>query len=175
MKKGESSDDETEPLSEADLRALRGSRFAALPSLPSPPRSQPRLAHPGGPMSTNKAAALAKFLERKLQEPGGLRSINPDLLEQAVKNAKDTLRASSSSGETAMGCIVRHVDSFGDPEYLDQDETENQDGNEGTRKKKRKKRKLKKDKKKKAEGCVETAESSRRKKKKLKDRIVSFS
>lgn len=50
-----------------------------------------RLAHPGGPMTTNKAAALAKFLERKLQEPNGLASIDPDLIELAVKNAKDTV------------------------------------------------------------------------------------
>lgn len=53
-----------------------------------------RLAHPGGPMTTNKAAALAKFLERKLQQPDGLSSINPDLLELAVKNAKETVKAS---------------------------------------------------------------------------------
>lgn len=39
-------------------------------------------------MRTNKAAALAKFLERKLQEPDGLASINPDLVELAVQNAK---------------------------------------------------------------------------------------
>lgn len=49
-----------------------------------------RLAHPGGPLTTNKAAALAKFLERKLQDPNGLSSINPDLLELAVNNAKAT-------------------------------------------------------------------------------------
>lgn len=54
-----------------------------------------RFAHPGGPLKTNKAAALAKFLERKLQEPGGLTSINPDLLELAVKNAKDTVNSSN--------------------------------------------------------------------------------
>lgn len=54
-----------------------------------------RLAHPGGPMTTNKAAALAKFLERKLQQPDGLSSINPDLLELAVKNAKETVKASN--------------------------------------------------------------------------------
>lgn len=53
------------------------------------------MAHPGGPLTTNKAAALAKFLERKLQEPNGLASINPDLLELAVKNAKDTVLASN--------------------------------------------------------------------------------
>lgn len=46
-------------------------------------------------MTTNKAAALAKFLERKLQQPDGLSSINPDLLELAVKNAKETVKASN--------------------------------------------------------------------------------
>ncbi|CAI9283821.1 unnamed protein product [Lactuca saligna] len=50
----------------------------------------------GGPMKTSKAAALAKFLERKSQEPSGLCSINPKLLELAVKNAKETVRASET-------------------------------------------------------------------------------
>ena len=54
-----------------------------------------RLAHPGGPLTTNKAAALAKFLERKLQDPNGLDSIKPELLELAVKNAKDAVNASN--------------------------------------------------------------------------------
>ncbi|GKC48677.1 hypothetical protein Tco_1071422, partial [Tanacetum coccineum] len=63
-------------LTEDERKALRGSKFAPLPSsAPTLPRS--RLAHPGGPMKTNKAAALAKFLERKSQEPSGLSSINP--------------------------------------------------------------------------------------------------
>lgn len=53
-----------------------------------------RLAHPGGPLKTNKAAALAKFLERKLQDPNGLSSIDPDLIELAVKNARDTVISS---------------------------------------------------------------------------------
>lgn len=56
-----------------------------------------RLAHPGGPLATNKAAALAKFLERKLKDPNGLASINPDLLELAVNNAKETVYASNTS------------------------------------------------------------------------------
>ncbi|GKV31537.1 hypothetical protein SLEP1_g40218 [Rubroshorea leprosula] len=84
---------EMEELSEEERRALRGSKFAPLPSLPRPARSQPRLAHPGGPLTTNKAAALAKFLERKLQDPNGLSTINPDLLELAVQNAKATVTA----------------------------------------------------------------------------------
>lgn len=54
-----------------------------------------RLAHPGGPLTTNKAAALAKFLERKLQDPNGLDSLKPELLELAVKNAKATVNASN--------------------------------------------------------------------------------
>lgn len=54
-----------------------------------------RLAHPGGAIRTNKAAALAKFLERKLQEPQGLASIDPNLVELAVKNAKDCATASN--------------------------------------------------------------------------------
>ncbi|CAL5415761.1 unnamed protein product [Camellia sinensis] len=67
------------------------------------------LPHPGGPLTTNKAAALVKFLERKLQEPNGLASIKPKLVERAVKNAKDIVNARR---------IVRHVDSFGDYEVV---------------------------------------------------------
>ncbi|KAB2599429.1 hypothetical protein D8674_009700 [Pyrus ussuriensis x Pyrus communis] len=85
-----------EELTEDEKKALRGSKFAPLPSLP-PPRCQPRLSHPGGPLTTNKAAALAKFLERKLQNPDGLDSINPHLLERAVQNAKRTVFASGAS------------------------------------------------------------------------------
>ncbi|KAK9161501.1 hypothetical protein Syun_007842 [Stephania yunnanensis] len=83
-----------EELTEEDRKALRGSKFAPLPST-SRRSQQPSedeiallvnypLAHPGGPLTTNKAAALAKFLERKLQEPSGLDSINPDLVDQAM-------------------------------------------------------------------------------------------
>ncbi|GLT63801.1 hypothetical protein SLA2020_363360 [Shorea laevis] len=104
---------EMEALSEEERRALRGSKFAPLPSLPPPARSQPRLAHPGGPLTTNKAAALAKFLERKLQDPNGLSTINPDLLELAVQNAKATVTA---SGAADSGRTIRHVDSFPDSE-----------------------------------------------------------
>ncbi|KAL6952629.1 hypothetical protein U1Q18_044406 [Sarracenia purpurea var. burkii] len=78
-----------------------------------------RLAHPGGPLTTNKAAALAKFLERKLQDPNGLVSIKPELLELAVKNAKETVNA---SGTSHSGRLVRHVDSFGDSEESLEDE-----------------------------------------------------
>lgn len=54
------------------------------------------MAHPGGPLTTNKAAALAKFLERKLQDPNGLGSINPQLVERAVQNAKRTVFTSKT-------------------------------------------------------------------------------
>ncbi|MQL92529.1 hypothetical protein Taro_025152 [Colocasia esculenta] len=106
-------------LSDEERRALRGSKFAPLPPSDHPSsssRCQPRgyvpgnvvmvsyvpvfvgkiwrrLAHPGGPLATNKAAALAKFLERKLLQPGGLDSIDPDILELAVKNAKETVKS----------------------------------------------------------------------------------
>ena len=61
-----------------------------------------RLAHPGGPLATNKAAALAKFLERKLKDPNGLASINPDILELAVNNAKETVYASNTSNSFSI-------------------------------------------------------------------------
>ncbi|KAJ4817280.1 E3 ubiquitin-protein ligase [Rhynchospora pubera] len=104
-------DDSAVSLSDDERRALRGSKFAPLPPPPSS-RSHPRLAHPGGPVKTNKAAALAKFLERKLQQPDGLKSINPDLLELAVKNAKETVKASSRPSTSAKK--VHHVSSFED-------------------------------------------------------------
>lgn len=56
-----------------------------------------RQAHPGGPLKTNKAAALAKFLERKLQKPNGLASVDPRLVELAVKNAQETVQSSNYS------------------------------------------------------------------------------
>ncbi|KAF3322833.1 nucleolar protein 58 [Carex littledalei] len=105
-------DDYAVSLTEEEQRALRGSKFAPLPAPPTSSRSLPRLAHPGGPVKTNKAAALAKFLERKLQQPDGLKSINPDLLELAVKNAKETVKASSRP--STSGRNVRHVASFED-------------------------------------------------------------
>ncbi|KAK6930133.1 hypothetical protein RJ641_004227 [Dillenia turbinata] len=127
-----------EELTEEDRRALRGSKFAPLPPLS---RSQPRLAHPGGPLATNKAAALAKFLERKLQEPGGLNSINPDLIELAVKNAKDTVKA---SGTSQSGTTIRHVTSFGNSEpQVSLEEVETSQVKETKRKKKMKKKRKK--------------------------------
>nr|XP_029124032.1 uncharacterized protein LOC105057522 isoform X5 [Elaeis guineensis] len=102
----------SQALTEDERRALRGSKFAPLPA-PAPARAQPRVAHPGGPVTTNKAAALARFLERKLQQPDGLKSIDPNLLEVAVKNAKATVHA-SNEGSSASGRMIRHVSSFGD-------------------------------------------------------------
>ncbi|KAK8461035.1 hypothetical protein SEVIR_2G437900v4 [Setaria viridis] len=100
-------------LSDEERRAMRGSKFAPLPPPPSTSRPQPRMAHPGGPLTTNKAAALAKFLERKLQQPDGLDSLNPDLVKLAVKNAKETMKASKGEASTS-GRVVRHVSSFED-------------------------------------------------------------
>lgn len=56
-----------------------------------------RLAHPGGALATNKAAALAKFLKRKLEEPGGAATLNPSLVERAVQNAKITTRSGTQT------------------------------------------------------------------------------
>ncbi|XP_057546778.1 nucleolar protein 58 [Amaranthus tricolor] len=129
-----------EGLTEDERKALRGSKFAPLPPKPcsssSSSSSLPRIAHPGGPVTTNKAVALAKFLERKLQEPGGLDSMKPELIELAVKNAKETVNAS----ETSKQGRIRHVTSFDDDEdcsFLD----------ESTSKPKKKSKKEKKDKK----------------------------
>ncbi|KAL2341737.1 hypothetical protein Fmac_009677 [Flemingia macrophylla] len=134
---------EIETLSEDERRALRGSKFAPLPR---PSNSKRRLAHPGGPLATNKAAALAKFLERKLKDPNGLASINPDLLQVAVNNAKQTVYASTSNSERS----VRHVDSFGDSDSKDSSEEEQNELSEVKecrKKKKKKKEKKKKEKK----------------------------
>ncbi|KAL9256201.1 hypothetical protein AKJ16_DCAP03769 [Drosera capensis] len=102
-------------LNEDERKALRGSKFAPLPSRSSSSsaRFSTRIAHPGGPVSTNKAVALAKFLERKLQEPGGLDSLNPCLIEMAMKNAKQTVAASETSDS---GRMIKHVISFDDCE-----------------------------------------------------------
>ncbi|CAN6219886.1 unnamed protein product [Urochloa humidicola] len=109
------------------------------------------MAHPGGPLTTNKAAALAKFLERKLQQPDGLDSLNPDLVKLAVKNAKETIKASKGEASTS-GRVVRHVSSFEDGSEDSEDETEkakaHQDDGQQSKKKKKKKNK-----KKKGKGC----------------------
>lgn len=133
--------DSVEVLTEEEKRALRGSKFAPLSSAPAPSSgSQPRLAHPGGPLATNKAVALAKFLERKLQQPDGLASIDPHLLELAVKNAKDTVNA---SGTTKSGRTIRHVTSFGDSEDPLQEENGRNSGPKKLKKKMKKKKKKK--------------------------------
>ncbi|CAN7037983.1 unnamed protein product [Brassica rapa subsp. trilocularis] len=130
-----------EELTEDEKRALRGSKFAPLTSLPSSSRSQlPRLAHPGGPLKTNKAAALAKFLERKLQDPNGLSSIDPDLIELAVKNAKDTV---ISSGASSSGRRIQHVAKFEDVE-ISSDDDDKMENTKLTKKKKKKNAKKKK-------------------------------
>ncbi|EEC82657.1 uncharacterized protein [Oryza sativa Japonica Group] len=113
-------------LTDEERRALRGSKFAPLPAPTAPSRPQPRMAHPGGPLTTNKAAALAKFLERKLQQPDGLESLNPDLVKLAVRNAKETIKASKGEPSTS-GRIVRHVSSFGDSS---EDSDDSKDGEE---------------------------------------------
>ncbi|OIT34235.1 PREDICTED: uncharacterized protein LOC109244934 isoform X2 [Nicotiana attenuata] len=132
-----------EQLSEEEKKALRGSKFAPLPSAPSSSRSQPRLAHPGGPMKTNKAAALAKFLERKLQDPNSLASLDPRLIELAVKNAKHTVQ---SSGTSSTGRTVQHVDSFGDSEESAGEDEEIKISVPKKSKKNKKRKKLKKEK-----------------------------
>ncbi|XP_047312129.1 uncharacterized protein LOC124915460 [Impatiens glandulifera] len=127
-----------EGLTEEERKALRGSKFAPLPSASRP---TPRVAHAGGPLTTNKAAALAKFLERKLQDPNGLASLNPKLIEMAVKRAKNTVVASNQGGTK-----VRHVDKFDDVEVsLEEEEAETT--NQTKQKKMKKKNKNKKKKK----------------------------
>ncbi|XP_057958846.1 uncharacterized protein LOC131151603 [Malania oleifera] len=125
-----------EGLTEDERRALRGSKFAPLPAPPPSSRFQPKQAHPGGPVTTNKAAALAKFLERKLQDPSGLASLNPDLIELAVKNAKQSVK---SCGASNSGRTVRHVTSFSDTEDLSQGTMENHEPERQNKKKKKKK------------------------------------
>ncbi|BBN12932.1 hypothetical protein MPTK1_5g24080 [Marchantia polymorpha subsp. ruderalis] len=100
---------ELEGLTDDERRALRASRFHSTPTSPPPPDRRSRLAHPGGALATNKAAALAKFLKRKLEEPGGAATLNPSLVERAVQNAKITTRSVALPK-------VRHVDSFSDAE-----------------------------------------------------------
>ncbi|XP_009621366.1 uncharacterized protein LOC107779996 [Nicotiana tabacum] len=131
-------------LTEEEKKALRGSKFAPLPSAPSSSRPQPRLAHPGGPMKTNKAAALAKFLERKLQDPNSLASLDPRLIELAVQNAKHTVQ---SSGPSSTGRTVQHVDSFGDSEgSAEEEENIKISVSKKSKKNKKRKKKLKKEK-----------------------------
>ncbi|WCJ23525.1 hypothetical protein M5689_005547 [Euphorbia peplus] len=152
---------EMEALSEEERRALRGSKFAPLPP-PSSSRShqQPRLAHPGGPVKTNKAAALARFLERKLKDPNGFSNIDPDLIESAVLKAKASV---SSSGASNSGRIVHHVESFGDSE-----DSAGEGKMENLSLKKHKKKKKKKQKENKRQKIVDDSEHTKLKKPKKK-------
>jgi hypothetical protein len=74
-----------------------------------------RLAHPGGALATNKAAALAKFLKRKLNEPGGAATLDPDLVERAVENAKATAIAGTCwfIGRSLLPRLVSILDFLG--------------------------------------------------------------
>eukprot|EP00245_Coleochaete_scutata_P008949 TRINITY_DN2838_c0_g1_i1.p1 TRINITY_DN2838_c0_g1~~TRINITY_DN2838_c0_g1_i1.p1 ORF type:complete len:164 (-),score=34.60 TRINITY_DN2838_c0_g1_i1:187-678(-) len=107
---------ELEGLSEDERRALRVSKFSSLggSSTPTSTRASgqkfqaaPRLAHPGGSITTNKAAALSRFLQRKLATPGGA-ALDPDLVQKAVENAKATISSSEAGGSAR----IRHVESF---------------------------------------------------------------
>ncbi|XP_042434407.1 nucleolar protein 58-like [Zingiber officinale] len=142
-------------LTEDERRALRGSKFAPLPAPPpSAFHSQPRLAHPNGPMTTNKAAALAKFLERKLQQPDGLSSLDPKHVELAVKNAKE-VAVPSKGTSSAFRSKIRHVASFEDS---DSETFEELDRAEKKKKRKKTKREFE----------VDNAEEKKKKKKKKK-------
>ncbi|XP_039057777.1 ADP-ribosylation factor-like protein 6-interacting protein 4 [Hibiscus syriacus] len=152
---------EIEQLSEEERKALRGSKFAPLPP---PSLSKPRLAHPGGPLTTNKAAALAKFLERKLQDPNGLNSINPQLLESAVNNAKATV---VQSGASSSRTRVRHVDSFGDSEDSSEEAKSEIPKPKQDKNKKKKKKKKEKKKKNKMKKVAEEIESTLKRPKKV--------
>ncbi|GER55919.1 hypothetical protein STAS_33616 [Striga asiatica] len=154
-----------EGLTEEEKKALRGSKFAPLPNAPNQTRPNPSSgvlnAHPGGPLKTNKAAALAKFLERKLQEPNGLASVDPRLVELAVKNAKQTVQC---SGTSTSGRVIHHVDSFGD--------LEDSDGEEKTeayvsKRQKKKRKKQKKQKKKELDSSITDISEAQKKKLKL--------
>eukprot|EP00252_Welwitschia_mirabilis_P017333 TRINITY_DN38407_c0_g1_i1.p1 TRINITY_DN38407_c0_g1~~TRINITY_DN38407_c0_g1_i1.p1 ORF type:complete len:151 (+),score=47.91 TRINITY_DN38407_c0_g1_i1:151-603(+) len=127
-------------LSEEERRALRRSRFSPLPPISSAASqpSQPRLAHPGGPLATNKAVALAKFLQRKLEEPGGSSSLNPDLVERAVQNAKKALHSENNSSALRN---IRHVESF--PDAVEETSEKLKVGPSKKNKKKKKAKKLK--------------------------------
>ncbi|KAG8369995.1 hypothetical protein BUALT_Bualt14G0071600 [Buddleja alternifolia] len=154
-----------EELTEEEKKALRGSKFAPLPSAPTQLRSDPRQAHPGGPIKTNKAAALAKFLERKLQEPNGLASVDPRLVEMAVKNAKETVQC---SGTSRSGRVIHHVKTFGDYEEEEKTEDLKTSFSKKSKQKNKKKKKEKNQNKKQKKLDDSVANTSKRPKKKLK-------
>lgn len=104
---------EIETLTEDERRALRASRFAGHSESTSgqPNRSRPtRLAHPGGTIATNKAAALTRFLQRKF-EAGLSSELQPDLVDRAVRNAEASL-----IDDVSYGGKIKHVTAFEDPE-----------------------------------------------------------
>lgn len=140
MKKIKLSDASTllDTLSEDERRALRGSRFAPLPSCSSVEvKVESRVAHPGGRVATNKAAALAKFLERKLDKASIPANLDPVLVEAAVENAKAGLSASSSK--------VRHVERFSESDE-ELESVAQKEVNSASLKKKKKKKKRKRSK-----------------------------
>ncbi|KAI5080561.1 hypothetical protein GOP47_0003744 [Adiantum capillus-veneris] len=129
-----------ETLSEDERRALRGSKFAPLPVHANKKvTAEPRIPHPGGPVTTNKAAALAKFLQRKLETSSGSLSLDPVLVEAAVENAKANLHGISTSSVK-----VQHVETFSDSDKEVEEERRvdtkvvQSNGNKKKRKKKKK-------------------------------------
>ncbi|KAL7592748.1 hypothetical protein Lser_V15G31655 [Lactuca serriola] len=104
------------------------------------PSGRKLLAHPGGPMKTNKVVAVAKFLERKSQEPSGLSSINSKLVELAVKNAKETVRACNASNSERR---IQHINSFSDDKDMIEEDQEMEAKPIKLKKKKNKKKKKK--------------------------------
>jgi len=64
-------------------------------------------------MVTNKAAALARFLKRKLESDADS-NLDPRMVAQAVENAKASIQAESSEFK------VKHVMNFEEPELDDE-------------------------------------------------------
>lgn len=57
---------------------------------------------------------MAKFLERKMQDPNGLASMDPKLVELAVKNAKDTLATGNDNAQLhPFYCFTKMYRYFG--------------------------------------------------------------
>lgn len=162
---------ELEELTEEERRALRISRFHAEQLHPRAPSSsneaRPRLAHPGGALATNKAAALAKFLKRKLNEPGGAATLDPDLVERAVENAKATAIAGQQPAASSKAAKIRHVDSFSDSDEEGVAQRELNAEHVRTKHKKKKNKSLKSDSR---IAPAQIGKSSRKKKKTKKEK-----
>ncbi|KAA8548501.1 hypothetical protein F0562_000232 [Nyssa sinensis] len=92
----------------------------------------------------------------------GLTSINPDLVELAVKNAKRTVNASGASNS---GRTVRHVDSFGDSQDSSEDEKVEKFESKNKKAKNKKNKNKKKNKKQKLLGDTGNATVNKPKKK----------